>query len=139
MSKAIKLDNNVYLDSSSIVHNKTKLSDILDYSLNERKIGTWIDGKPLYRKVIKHTINGTTANVDIGLSDVSIVKAEFYITKGLTAFDANTYRWESTVSNLNCYIANGILTFKSYSQDRTGYDLIAIIEYTKTTDQENNE
>lgn len=30
MSKAIKLSDNTYLDSTSIVHNKTKLSDILN-------------------------------------------------------------------------------------------------------------
>lgn len=35
MSKAIKFTNNTYLDSSSICHNKTKLSDILDKKIIE--------------------------------------------------------------------------------------------------------
>lgn len=43
-----------------------------DYSLDEKVIGTWIDGKPLYRLIIQ----GTTTNrrVTIDLSDKNIEK-----------------------------------------------------------------
>lgn len=83
MSKAIKFTDNNYLDSTSVVHNREKLSDILgrkddtlpigaivnydgttvpegyesvgnDYSTTEINTGqTWIDGKPIYRKIVE--------------------------------------------------------------------------------------
>ena len=40
MSKAIKFRNNTYLDSSSIIHNKTTLKSILD-TYNGRKFLEW--------------------------------------------------------------------------------------------------
>ena len=46
-----------YLDSESVVHKKTKLSTMLTYSTIETKIGTWIDGKTIYRKIVKGSFN----------------------------------------------------------------------------------
>ncbi|MBR4260697.1 MAG: hypothetical protein IKQ33_01935 [Clostridia bacterium] len=134
MSKAIKLDNNVYLDSSSIVHNKTKLSDIFNDSTNEVKIGKWIDGKEMYRKVYTCVINGKNANIDTGLQNIFLINATFRISNGATIFDACTYRWDYNDASLKCYVANGKISFESSGMDRTGYTLIAILEYTKTTD-----
>lgn len=49
-----------------------KTSANFDYSLDEKIVGTWIDGKPLYKLLIQ----GTTTNrrVDIQLSDKNIEK-----------------------------------------------------------------
>ena len=52
MAKSYKLADGNYIDSTGIVHNKTKLSDILTYSIDEKIIGTWIDRKPIYQKVL---------------------------------------------------------------------------------------
>lgn len=53
MAKSIKFKNDIYLDSKSIVHNLTSLSDILNYSDEEVIVGKWIDGKTLYRKSVE--------------------------------------------------------------------------------------
>lgn len=75
MAKSIKLNDNTYLDSTGIVHNKTKLSDILTYSTSEQKIGTWINGNPIYRKVIEvgNMPNNTTKNVAHGIDGLDAV------------------------------------------------------------------
>ena len=57
MAKSIKFKNDMYLDSESVVHKKTKLSTMLTYSTIETKIGTWIDGKTIYRKIVKGSFN----------------------------------------------------------------------------------
>ena len=115
------------------------------YSTNEQVIGTWIDGKPLYRKVINLnnpicTIEGTFADAN---TDVSSLNIDYIIFKNTSIFcssvnsivpydrvDMNTGNgaivWYETA--LKCIIAR---------HNRMVYNdapIIAIIEYTKTTD-----
>lgn len=58
------------------------------YSTEEQKIGTWIDGKTLYRKTIDcGTIpNKTTLDISTGISNVNVVKYEgvVYRSDGVT-------------------------------------------------------
>lgn len=64
-----------------------------DYSTTEKKTGaTWIDGKPIYRKVITGTFTPsssnigkeTTVNIDnsITITDCTLVKMEGYMLGG---------------------------------------------------------
>lgn len=69
MAKSYKLADGNYIDSTGIVHNKTKLSDILTYSIDEKIIGTWIDGKPIYQKTF---VGNWVNNESIILNDESI-------------------------------------------------------------------
>lgn len=59
MEKSVKFKNNIFLDSTSITHDRKQLSEILNqkevYSTDEQIVGRWIDGKPIYRKVIVGT------------------------------------------------------------------------------------
>ena len=59
------------------------------YSTEETRIGTWIDGKPLYRKAFIYDATGYTANKDITIyTDSTIDSFTFYygleITSGYT-------------------------------------------------------
>lgn len=78
LSKAVKLKNDNYLDSNYIVHNKSRLSKILDILLNRGKItsgvefetGRIVDGKKEYGKII-HTgtvPSATTKAYAIGIT-----------------------------------------------------------------------
>lgn len=86
MSKSIKFDENVYLDSTSIVHNKKELSDLitlmqkditslsdkLNYSSEEIEIGTW-NGSKAYRRIFIQRYNNTEVNfLQTGLSGIGI-------------------------------------------------------------------
>lgn len=104
------------------------------HSTSEARIGTWIDNKPLYRKTLTTTINGTTATINTGLSGVNYVKGDFYIQDNDRLFNANTYRFDSAVASSRCYVLNNTVEFTSNGYDRTGQVLIAILEYTKNSD-----
>lgn len=111
------------------------------YSTEEQVIGTWIDGKPLYRRVI----NSTTPNVE---TDGIPVNKCMYITEynvetmvtlqgianisGVFAYSGQT--WNDYSFYLN-YVSNE--KFIGVSLNRITWanqPLIVILEYTKTTD-----
>lgn len=130
----------------------TKIYDFLDelvgslnkkdtYSTEEQVIGTWVDGKTLYRRVFE---TGALPNAAIisSATDLSvtntIVRVECY-AKNDSVFVPLSYASRSGSDNVsfnvsinsdtNCYQ----LTFGTASDKRTwtGY---VIIEYTKATD-----
>ena len=147
MSKSIKFKDEAYLDSSSIVHNKELLSEYLAernnlriYSTIETKIGTWIDGKPIYRKVINvgkltqqnnnfynHNITNLGQIVDaraIGYDGTQYYPIPFAAVSSMFSNKNVGLR----VSSTQVSIGVGVTTdFQSHSA-------IVILEYTKTTD-----
>lgn len=132
-----KNDNGVFekvYDESEM--NKT------NYSTNEQVIGTWIDGKPLYRKVIqsKTSTSINTEEITIFADYVkNIISVNGYLDFGDgigTKFPLNIYfesdyivktYWDapSGVGRIRNIVTNSKITDK---------DIIFIIEYTKTTD-----
>ena len=63
-------------DGETVPSGWTEVADPNTYSTNEVKIGTWIDGKPLYRKVIQTTIptSGNNQNVSFQ-NNIAIMKS----------------------------------------------------------------
>ena len=115
------------------------------YSTDETAIGTWIDGKPLYRKVINlncPTYTGSGAYVESSM-DVSSLNIDYIMFKNINIFctsyncfmsfdriDVATNKgaiiWYD-ITNKNIMARNNNTTFN-------GGSITAIIEYTKTTD-----
>lgn len=120
-------------------------SDI--YSLDEKKVGTWIDGKPVYQKVVHFDyINlisgGTYYYYSYDLTSLNI-KNPMSIEGSL--YDSlNNARYPITLISPNseyslyCRFEDKRLFFMSASRynDVTNriQDVYAIIKYTKTTD-----
>lgn len=126
-------DNNVYEEFM-----KKEEKNI--YSTEEQKIGTWIDGKPLYRKVI----TGSTTNTELQLSTPPEIETmaryeiyngnlksssrklpstEYSVNHGNTIFDVMWYK-NDWIKNAFYIVSNNI---------KIG-SVTIIIEYTKTTD-----
>jgi hypothetical protein len=107
------------------------------YSTSEQVVGTWIDGKPIYRKVIAGDATGTSFSVGIGDNDIdSIIKLDAYrkvagtpmdIVGGFytSATDYFKYWYRKTTADV-CQI--------EFRSSLGTYAYTAIIEYTKTTD-----
>lgn len=107
------------------------------YSTTEQLTGdTWIDGKPIYRKVVDlpGLPNNTSKSFAHGISDIdNIVKLE-----GQVYITAN----KQPVAPLNAtrsFAANGIGAYVTLvsvvvetGTDRTSMSAYAVIEYTKT-------
>lgn len=111
--------------------------DANDYSLEEKRIGTWIDGKPLYRKVIQTTTPsnvGAAQTISTGYSSFDIISASGFFkdavdstvfTPAIHSNDVFGSIYISSTGNIRM-----VINSENYI-DRTIY---IILEYTKTTD-----
>ena len=111
------------------------------YDGKEQVIGTWIDGKPLYRQVYNVR---TPATVN---TSSSVTVAKYPNTCQFTKINALIYQEESmaytvipaTLGGSNFYAAiflnNGDLRLMAAHKDYTNRPVIVIMEYTKTTDE----
>lgn len=111
------------------------------YSTEETRIGTWIDGKPLYRKVASISLenNARDQQFNIGLADVDVVTNHVVRVKRSVAGNG----WISDgYANSGVTLMSGVRTDNfnlwvsvvSFS-DVSGQPAFAIVEYTKTTDE----
>ena len=120
-----------------------KLSSTNNYSFNEIKIGTWINGKPLYRKVFIGTLTGETTNYNY---------AEFYLPTTIETLvrlngsmktnNSNAHWVKSLPANaidINYFYNEGTGRTRLYGTNKTEMPItttsyVVIAEYTKTTD-----
>ena len=116
-----------------------KLKNLYEYSTDEKVIGIWTDNKPIYRKVV--SLGNLAANnkeqyIATGISDVKHIvdfNIRFRFDDG-NEFD-NLYILKYSHGYISPYIDNK--SSKIYVAHACGVNLnsvIAIIEYTKTTD-----
>jgi hypothetical protein len=116
-------DSNMNEIKSVVNANANYLVDSTTYSTTETVVGTWIDNKPIYRKV--YSINGTMAqNAWTTLLSISNVDT---LTKGLMGGSSNNCVWNDAVLR----VVNNNLQY--YCPLTHAYTWV-IIEYTKTTD-----
>lgn len=109
-------------------------NNIEKYSTKEIKIGTWIDGKPLYRKVVDiGTLpNATTKHVAHNISNIGSVVTlrgivtdyRFFPVPFAATSGAYTISIFADTTNIEVMAGN----------DRSNMTGFVIIEYTKTTD-----
>lgn len=135
------LESDSEIDALSAKQGKVlneKINNLSTYSTEETLTGkTWIDGKPIYRKVITGTLNQsgskTIANLS-GLNYKTIIKLNI-ISNNSDPISSQFY--DSTTSFMRCYIipANKNLTISIGSSYPTiPLEYTIILEYTKTTD-----
>jgi microcystin-dependent protein len=119
------------------------------YTTTETKVGTWIDGKPIYRKVFVDTV-GTNPTIGTRSLATGIPSGvvDDVITLKTTFKDTNTrtYWWgtdwvgasSSTTSpaTINVYLNNNgtSLDIQNTATWPASSRMIIILEYTKTTD-----
>lgn len=113
----------------------------INYSTTEQVIGTWIDGKPLYRKVI--SANSIAAD---SLSAALVSNVDFFATEFINCHDdtSNAIFSPSTISTYNIAGADTIYATVTKTIDNElkilnvnhvdTLTVIASVIYTKTTD-----
>lgn len=106
------------------------LNDKFNYTQEEQRIGTWIDGKPIYRKVFVVSVTdhyitvGTITNLDI------ITSCNSYLHRNGNDYH-NINNWGKNDQDYGItYRHNNDIEFDS---SYTG-TLYITLEYTKTTD-----
>ena len=137
------VDKKIYTKNDNGVYEEFINADEVknDYSLAETKIGTWIDGKPLYRKVVTGTFGTVTQDTESTL-EIKISNANFVLVEDLwldrrvnnSAINQGQnadviYLGYTTVTSTESTVR--IRTKQSWASNTPAY---AIIKYTKTTD-----
>lgn len=119
-----------------ILANKFSKSDM--YSTDEKMIGQWIDGKPLYQKVISFGAlpNNTTKSVAHEISSIDFIADYSCVASNGTVFMSIPKSVPSEGNaggiGINCTKTNVEITT---SIDRSSYTTTYVtIKYTKTTD-----
>lgn len=119
--------------------NEKTLNNNNVYSTNEIKVGTYVDGKPIYRIVLETTGNNSNYQ-DIGyIADLdNVIRVDCWAKNGPTRrnITCSDYfgdvQWASQIyidwGYLKIECGNYFLSFKN------GATIKAIVEYTKTTD-----
>ena len=108
------------------------------YSTNEVKTNkVWIDGKPIYRKVIDlGTLpNANQKSVAHNISDLDVVVSLSGMTTGSNKFVIPEARAGTEYSDYQIGLwCNSTNVIVETGRDRTSTSAFAIIEYTKTSD-----
>lgn len=102
-----------------------------NYSEYEEEIGTWIDGKPIYRKVS----NVTISNKSTWTSLISISNLDKLINVYGFCKNVMLPRYESSNYYVQFLFENNYL---KYMANGTSGSAFIVTEYTKTTDTSRN-
>lgn len=111
-----------------------------DYSFDEKVVGTWIDGKPLYQKTYELTNLNYSDDNDIGLMSLNIDTIVSYsgtcIANNGTVYDINVPSNDSNYATGTFITLNKLLGMRFGSGVRNNYfnKTLFTIQYTKTTD-----
>lgn len=119
MGKTFKLKNDIHI-----------ANDL--YSTSERVIGTWVDGKTLYRKCIPITLpNGIQTYVATNVRNANIVKISGYATNGNSVIPL---MYENIIYSGGAYVYTqdgGATLYIGCNFNGSSYTGYVILEYTK--------
>ena len=120
--------------------------DMVNYSLEEQVIGSWIDGKPLYEKTIETTMpqvvtDGVAVTEHTDVSELNIdlvakIEGFAYYDSAIVPINA-----ENCIEKTIFVFYNTVLSSISKRQNHVSWNnsvLYITIRYTKTTDAENS-
>ena len=108
------------------------------YSTTERRIGTWIDGKPVYRKVVNTGAlpNTTTKNIAHGISNVKrfIHIYGYAYTPNNECYPLPWIHYMDVSYQTNVYTNNTNICIVTGTNRSNITESYVILEYTKSTD-----
>ena len=110
-----------------------------DYSTTEKRIGTWIDGKPLYQKCFTGTLTSTQREITIPESDISSNLDKICYLGGIVDKRGVSGHpipyWKGSDDYANVFIAGNAKNILVEGGSQHGYgDFVLTVKYTKTTD-----
>lgn len=128
------------INDDNLNHNFKELDERTNYSTEEKVVGTWINGKPLYRKSITFTSTISSNSLMTkahNISNVDFIRIKEFILSETTG----------TTYSLPLVGYSGNLTDKTYAYVNknniyaysnggwgAAWTKIVVLEYTKTTD-----
>lgn len=134
------LAGNSTTDAPSVNAVNNKFNEISIYSTEEKVVGKWIDGKPLYRKTIEGIVSKINENVIIGtIPNIETVAKKYGqgLAGGLYWTDLDL-KYSDTVSSIIQIAKADEQIIAVFSHTFLGWPFHLTIEYTKTTDSATN-
>lgn len=133
------IKNSISQNTSDIVDVQQDITNLENgnvYSTNEVKTNkTWIDGKPIYRKVlvINNLPNNTSTSYAHSISNIDLIYIEkaFWSLSDGACGPIPQYVASSEVTSVYVNKTNVVITANVNYSTRKGY---VVLEYTKTTD-----
>lgn len=111
------------------------MNELNTYKTTEQRIGTWTDGKPIYRKVVTGTLPTENYSTFITIDNLDTPISESIL---ITMADNSKLRlpFVQLVNNIYCdyYISGNTYNVHFTVNSYKSRPFIAILEYTKTTD-----
>lgn len=110
------------------------------YSFDESKVGTWVDGKPLYRKMIQFgALQSGNTVVSHGIEDLSHIhlnlSASYFIDTKHPEYNASyAMPYEIFADRLYVNKTDIAIFSNASSLESDRYIAYVCVEYTKTTD-----
>lgn len=124
--------SNTYGTSQSNGYSQEYINKINTYSTSEQRIGTWVNGKPLYRKTFYITSNlGSPLDVQHNIQNIDYIKVEGWLS---TTTTTNTPPFYSSSTDFFRVFRNEGYLCARYGSGITASNITFIVEYTKTTD-----
>ena len=128
---------NEYSESATDVYSCDYVNEMDKYSTTETKTNkVWIDGKPIYRKVIEKTYSSNMVIGDNSFNhNISNINEIInYDTIFILGWDTNTYTSESYLAKNNIGVRINKTQIVIESGQAWNGTFKFIVEYTKTTD-----
>lgn len=125
-----------YSTSTTYTYSCNYVNGLETYSTDETRVGTWIDGKPIYRKVLTGTLPTGSGENTFNFSGISIINfyGKIKATSG-ASFLINTYYTPLPAYSISGWLdSNGNLKIECGTNYRTTSEYNITIEYTKTND-----
>lgn len=121
---------NNYTESNTDTYSCDYVNELETYYTDETRVGTWIDGKPIYRKVYQISISQANVDVNTNLNISNLDKVLNFSgsisSNGL--YVPLNYSYSNT--NVRCYITASLIQITSAFTGTAN----VVVEYTKTTD-----
>lgn len=144
VSSAASEITNEYSTSTGLGYSANYVNNLHTYSETEQRVGTWIDGKPLYRKLIVSTVgtissSGTIVNNEISTptnSDLTTLRIkEAYVLNAGRLIPAIMYLNDTLNYFIKVYPLNtNKIRISANNSSYSENTVYILVEYTKTTD-----
>lgn len=132
---------NAYSESTQDGYSADYINGLHEYSTTEQRVGTWIDGKPIYRKTWVDTMPVVTTNetfvekeIDPSINFGTVTKIEGSFYAGSNS--QYVMNFPTMIGKLGAYvyILDGKIKISSSAQFYNNKVCYVTLEYTKTTD-----
>ena len=133
MQEKLTAGNNIVIDDDNVISSEEI------YSTTEKIIGTWINGKPIYRVVFVIDLSDYSGQ-DLWIAHNLTNMDFFWINQGESKLTNSsetippTFYYGSNSDWARLAINTSNIRFKYTNSSISSYILYVVIEYTKTTD-----